>query len=203
MGTCYVIGAGECGRIEIEKHADDFIICADGGLASAEKNGICPDLAVGDFDSLGFVPNGVETVVHPAEKDETDTHLALNVGLERGYKSFVMYGMLGGRLDHTFANLQLLSYLCENGARGKIYGTDFSACAVKNGSLSFPRRKSGMLSVFSLTEESRGVEISGLKYEVSGFMLRSSCPMGVSNEFADRESKISVSDGTLLVIWEN
>lgn len=202
MNTCYIIGAGESDIVKIKKCDGDFVICADGGLKAAQKSGIIPDLIVGDFDSFGSVPSGANVIVHPAEKDETDTHLAINCGLERGFKRFIMYGMLGGRLDHTFANLLLLSYLCENGASGTLIGCGHKVTAVKNSRIDFDEAESGMISVFSLTPESV-VTISGLKYEVDNFTLKSSYPMGVSNEFLGKKSSVTAHDGTLLIIWED
>lgn len=203
MNKCYIIAAGECGKLSFEKKSGDLVICADGGLAYAKASGINPDLVVGDFDSFGSIPKDENIIVHPREKDETDTHLAINCALERGYTDIVMYGMLGGRLDHTYANIQLLSYLCEKGARGVIVGKDYTVTAIKNERLTLEKRNSGMISVFSFTQESRGITISGLKYEVENFTLKSWYPMGVSNEFTGKEAFIEVNDGTLVIISEN
>lgn len=200
MNTCYIIAAGDCRGLDFKKDETDYVICADAGYEYALKYGIKPDLLVGDFDSYGSVPQFESIVVHPCEKDETDTHLAINIGLEKGYKEFSLHGMLGGRLDHTYANIQLLSYLCENGARGTIYG-DSKITAVKNSMIAFGEENKGMISVFSFTPESKGIEISNLKYEVENFTLRSSYPMGVSNEFIGKNARISVKDGTLIIIW--
>ena len=101
--TCYIIGAGTITALPIPN--DAFVICADGGLAAAARFGVTPDLIVGDFDSLGLVPKGENVFVHPSEKDETDSFLALRLGLERGFRRFVFYGCLGGRLDLTLANI--------------------------------------------------------------------------------------------------
>ncbi|MCM1363740.1 MAG: thiamine diphosphokinase [Faecalibacterium sp.] len=202
MGICYIIGAGESDVINIEKRADDFVICADGGADAAERNGITPDLFVGDFDSLGRVPKGENVIVHPTEKDETDSLLAVNCGLERGYKDFIMYGMLGGRLDHTYANIQLLMYLCEKDAIGTLIGCGYKITAIKNSRVDYDETESGMISVFSFIPESRGITISGLKYEVSDFTLKSTFPMAVSNEFLGKKSYIEVKDGALIIMSE-
>ena len=95
----------------------DLVIAADGGYA--HLHGIQADLVVGDFDSLGFIPAGESVVRHPAEKDDTDTMLAVKTGLERGETEFHIYGGMGGRrTDHTVANFQALLYLARRGARG-------------------------------------------------------------------------------------
>ena len=100
--ACTVVGAMEPGPMVL---APGLVIAADGGLAHLKAQGAAPDLTVGDFDSLGYVPDG-NVIRHPPEKDDTDTMLALRLGLERGYDTFVLYGCLGGRMDHAYANFQ-------------------------------------------------------------------------------------------------
>lgn len=196
--TCCIIGAGAVTALPVPQ--DAFVICADGGLSSAERFGITPDLIVGDFDSLGSVPQGRNVIVHPVEKDETDSFLALRLGLERGCDRFVFYGCLGGRLDHTLANIQHLQYLAERGAEGILVGGHETLTVVKNGVLRFPAEQSGGISVFSLSDKSEGVAIKGLHYEAENVTLTNSFPLGVSNRFEGREAEISVKSGVLLVV---
>jgi thiamine pyrophosphokinase len=200
MSVCYIIGAGEVGKIDISKNSGDFIIAADGGYRKFASLGISPDLILGDFDSLGFVPDLPTVKKFPSKKDETDTHLAVLEGLSRGYNEFVIYGGLGGRYDHTFANLQTLTYLAGRGARGYLIGTGEVMTVIKNSSLSLPKRNGGYISVFSLSESAKKVRISGLKYEYSG-ELEFENPLGVSNEFIGKSASVSVENGTLLVVW--
>ncbi len=87
----------------------------DGGFTSLADVGCAPDLAIGDFDSLGYVPEGVEVLVFPPEKDASDMELALGEAVARGADAVEVYGALGGRLDHTLANLQLLASFAEHG----------------------------------------------------------------------------------------
>ena len=84
MGKCYIIGA--CGFNEdIKPEADDFVIAADGGYDALIKKGIKVDCVMGDFDSLGYTPEHKNLVVHPCEKDDTDTALAIEYASERGF----------------------------------------------------------------------------------------------------------------------
>ena len=88
---------------------DDYLLAADGGLTHFEKLDRSPDGILGDFDSLGYVPQGA--VVFPVEKDDTDAMLAVRQGLQMGYREFLLYGSLDGpRLDHTVANFQTLQF---------------------------------------------------------------------------------------------
>ena len=193
MKTCYIIAAGESGKIEIEKGKNDYVICADAGYLKAIECGITPDLVVGDFDSLGRIPELENIEGHPAEKDETDTFLALTCGMERGYGNFMIFGALGGRLDHTFANLQLLKYLCEKNVSCTLVSERETVTAIKNSSFSFPEGERGTVSVFSLSDESKGVFERGFKYTLENAVLTSSFPLGVSNELTGEGGEIALS----------
>ena len=201
---CYIIGAGDVVDPNIKASADDLIICADGGYKYKTLLGRECDIVVGDFDSFGSIPDTDNKVVAPAEKDETDMMLAVMQGLDKGYRNFVILGALGGeRSDHSVANIQLLYYIASKGARGTILHGDEVFTAFKNGTLTLGAELEGYISVFSLTDESRGVTIRNLKYTLENATLYSYMPVGVSNEFMGEKSCISVEDGVLLVVYKN
>ena len=108
---CCIIGACGPGEILVPDRERTLVIAADGGLRYLEEQAITPDLVVGDFDSLGRVPEGGNILRHPVEKDDTDTMLAVKLGLAQGCDTFLLYGCTGGRPDHTYANYQTLGYL--------------------------------------------------------------------------------------------
>lgn len=200
---CYIIGAGDVpDRTDIKPCDGDFIICADGGFRHNTLLGKMCDLVVGDFDSLGENPDFKNKVVLPCEKDFTDMKVAVDEGLMRGYRSFVLFGALGGeRYDHSVANISLLSYICSKGAIAEIRHEDKIFKAFADGEVILPASLKGYISVFSLCDESEGVTIEGLKYEVKDVNLRLDTPLGVSNEFTGKEAKISVKKGRLLVVY--
>lgn len=197
--VCYIIGAWHGEQARISPAADDFVIAADGGYAALTSLGVTPNLVVGDFDSLGYVPQAEEVIQHPVMKDDTDMMLAVKLGLQRGYRNFVMLGSVGGRLDHTLANLQTLLYLAEHDARGVLYGENTVITAVRNDTLTVSG--TGTISVFCLSGEAKGVTEEGLLYSLSDATMVSGYPIGVSNEFLDGPGKISVRDGSLIVLW--
>ena len=109
---CYVVGAMSLSlSLRPCPAPGDYVIAADRGYDSLMAYGVNPDLVVGDFDSLGEVPNHPNVIQLPAEKDDTDMVFALRQGLDLGYRRFVMLGGVGGRLEHTLGNLQLLDWL--------------------------------------------------------------------------------------------
>ncbi len=202
-GICYIIGAGDVFPTDIRAEKEDYIICADGGYKHQCLLGRKADLVVGDFDSFGSIPETKNKIVAPCEKDDTDMTLAVKEGLARGYKSFVLFGALGGeRFDHTVANIQLLSFICSQGARGTVIHNNTVLTAFSNSEAVFSKENKGYVSVFSLCDESRGVNIENMKYSVENFTLTSNNPIGVSNEFIGKESRIAVEDGTLLVVYK-
>ena len=180
---------------------DDYLLAADGGLTHFEKLDRSPDGILGDFDSLGYVPQGA--VVFPVEKDDTDAMLAVRQGLQMGYREFLLYGSLDGpRLDHTVANFQTLQFLADRGATGYLIGNTHIVTVVKNGSIRFPETAAGIISAFCMGADAEGVTIEGLQYTAENALLSAGFPLGVSNHFVGQPAKISVGKGSLLVIWE-
>lgn len=197
MKICYIIGAGELPLLYIKEGG--YVIAADGGLD--RLGDITPDLVVGDFDSAVAEPPK-DAVLLPVEKDVTDMKYAVDLGIEKGFDAFLLYGGTGGRPDHTFANYALLCELAERGKIGYLIGDGFIATAIRNGELEIEGKIGNTLSVFSAGDRAEGVSLSGLKYPLSNHTLTFNTPLGVSNSFAENTAKISVKKGTLLIIWE-
>ena len=198
---CVIFCAAEFDRLARPIPADAWVIAADGGLRHTEKLGITPNEIIGDFDSLGFTPAGSQ--VHPVEKDDTDSMLAVRLGLERGCDRFFLYGAMDGpRLDHTVANFQTLQYLADHGAVGYLVGNTTLVTVVKNGTIRFPAGTEGTISVFCMGPDAQGVTERGLYYSLEDAPLTAGFPLGVSNHFTGAEAEISVKDGSLLVLWD-
>ena len=178
----------------------DLVIAADGGLRHVEALGLKPDVILGDFDSLGYIPQNGQ--VFPVEKDDTDSMLAARRGLELGCDRFIFYGALEGpRPDHALANYQTLQFLADHGARGVLVGTNTMVTVVKNGTLSLPALPEGTVSVFCMGADAHGVSIRGLKYELEQGTLTAGFPLGVSNHFTGQPATVSVERGSLLIFY--
>ncbi|MCI9156875.1 MAG: thiamine diphosphokinase [Lawsonibacter sp.] len=202
--VCYVVGALSLSpSLRPCPAAGDYVIAADRGYDALMAYGVTPDLAVGDFDSLGYTPNHPNVISLPVEKDDTDMLFALRRGLELGYRRFVLLGGVGGRLEHTLANLQLLDWLTLRGAQGFLAGEKTAATCLRDGqAISFPPELSGFLSVFCNSGRAEGVTLEGLKYPLERYTLTGDFPLGVSNEFLGRPAQVSVERGSLLLLWE-
>lgn len=215
MGTeglmrCVIISAGDMCSIEDYKYLDgssfsimedDFVICADGGYSHAQRLNITPNIIVGDMDSYeGALPKDIDFMGFDSVKDDTDTMLAIKLGFERGYKEFVLLGALGGRLDHSFANLQSLCYIIERCGTGYILDSANSITILKNTKSIVKPREGFALSVFSYSDICTGVYLRGLKYPLTNATVTRSFPIGVSNKFTEQVAEVEVMNGTLLVM---
>lgn len=201
MGTCLIFCAAEFDELAEPIGAADFVLAADGGLRHLSKLNITPQGIIGDFDSLGFIPEGAQ--VFPVEKDDTDAMLAARKGLELGFRDFLFYGSLDGpRLDHTIANFQTLQFLADRGAKAYLVGKDYLVTVVKNETISFSAEAEGILSLFCLGPDARGVTLEGLHYPLIDGTLTSGFPLGVSNHFTGKEAAVTVKDGSLLAMWD-
>ena len=201
--VCWIIGAGDFWPPAFTPRPGDFVIAADGGLAYLQRIGTKADLVLGDFDSLGHVPKGENVLTYPPEKDDTDMMLAVKEGLRRSCARFALLGGLGGRLGHTLANVQALMYLSKHGARGLLIGERETVTAVTDGEIRFSSAHTGYISVFCLDAPAKGVTLRGLKYPLEDAVLTSSVALGVSNEFTGAEAVVSVSSGTLVIVWSD
>ncbi len=197
---CYIFGAGNCEGAVITD--DSLVISADGGYEYLKKANIEPDIVMGDFDSLGYIPEGDSVTVFPAVKDKTDMAIAVEKGLSEGADTFVIYGGMGGRFDHTLANIQLLTFIAQKGKKAFLLGEGTVITAVCNGEICFDKKNDGYISVFSHSEKSSGVYISGLKYELDNAEINNTVALGVSNEFTGKNAKIRVENGTLIIVWK-
>ena len=200
MKTCVIFCAAGFDGLLFPIPEGALVIAADGGLRHTDALGLAPDVILGDFDSLGYIP--ADSRVYPVEKDDTDAMLAVRVGLERGCDEFLFYGAMDGpRLDHTIANFQTLGYLATHGARGTLIGRDYIATVLSAESIEFSENAEGILSLFCLGEAAE-VSIEGLKYGLDHGMLTPDFPLGVSNHFEGKPAKITVHRGLVLALWD-
>lgn len=196
--VCHIVCALPQSR-PLPKAPGDLLIAADGGFA--QLAGAKADLVVGDFDSLGYIPEGVAVVRHPVRKDDTDTMLAARIGLERGYRAFILYGGVGGRLDHTVANFQTLAFLRGAGAHAALLGESETITLIRNESLRFRAGLRGTVSAFSYGGAAAGVTEKGLTFPLEEATLTDDNPLGVSNAFTGKAAEICVREGRLLVFY--
>ena len=197
-----LIAAGEY-RNEYQYNPEDYIIAIDGGYDHLIKQGITPDLLIGDLDSLqSQIKPSQQLITLPKEKDDTDSLYALKEAIKRGFKDFELFGFLGNKFNHSLANIQSLMYLKKEGFNGVIYHNNECYELLHNENKTF-LNNIGYISIFSLSDSSI-VTLKGLKYPLENKELTSFYPLGIDNEFiANKKASVEVHQGYVLIIYNN
>ncbi len=184
----------------------DMILAADSGAATALQLGYVPSVVVGDFDSLAALPlqqleaQGSEIIRVVAEKDETDSELAVLTAIEREATAITILGALGGaRFDHTMANVMLLAAF-ESPPMRIVDGP--STCWLLRGpaSSTINGHSGDLLSLIPLTAEASGIRTTNLYYTLRDETLCFGKPRGVSNVLTSDHAEVSLQSGLLLLI---
>ncbi len=197
---CHVVGAGDFSESLLHLAPSDFLIAADAGYEHLAKANIRPHLYIGDGDSLGYNPEGIQAVVLPPVKDDTDIHAALREGLIRGYRHFRIYGALGGkRFSHSLANLQVLAFLAENNAEGILIDEHYLVYYLTRGIHTF-NFTDGYFSLFDFSGTGI-ISVTGAKYPLEQATLPPSLTLGISNEGTKR-TVIQIHEGAFYLIRE-
>ncbi len=204
---CYIFSAAEIKNYDFINGYDlknGFVICADGGYKHVEKLGLIPDVWLGDGDSLEKTEiSSKEKIVFPARKDKTDTELAVDVALSRGYRDIVIFGGLGGRIDHEYANFCVLKKICDAGANAVLVDEKNEIFIQKQGFDVYPSDKK-YISFFPFAGDVEGFSVDGLRYGASNIKLECSKAQASSNCFDDeKKATVSFESGYLLVIRSN
>lgn len=194
---CSIICGAPSGALP--EKPEGLIICADRGLDHALAAGLVPDIVVGDFDSADSQPpEGVRVIRTVPEKDDTDTILACEVAIDEGCDEIRLYCALGGRTDHTIANIQTMEMMRRRGVNVTIVGEGERIYLAHEREVAIPKFR-GYVSVFSYGEDCTVSEY-GMKYGLVRYRLDNSYPLGVSNEVAEDVGRIIVHAGTALII---
>ncbi|MDD2217345.1 MAG: thiamine diphosphokinase [Eubacteriales bacterium] len=203
MKKCAIITSYIEGNLKelLPEHENCFIIAADGGVKHAADYDIPLDLIIGDFDSYkGELPTGVPVIKVPTEKDDTDSGISVSYAIDNGFNDIIIIGGIGGRLDHTIANLQIMGGASLKGVNIEMRSKGNFVRALNNGTITLESCSNCSFSIFSLTDCCEGVNIKNSRYDLKNHTLTASFPLGCSNEFAAESVEISVEKGILLII---
>lgn len=208
MGTlktrCVIIGGGDCSADFLKEHINlenDYIICADSGFDYAVSAGLTPDLLIGDFDSISAVPDGLNVITLPVEKDVTDCVAAYNEGVKAGFKSFVLFGGTGGRFEHTFANISLMANASKSNISFEIIDEKHIFRSISNSSIKIKHKENQQISVFAYAGRAFGVILKGFHYPLWDYTLDPfNAALGTSNDIIEEFGEISVRSGTLVIV---
>lgn len=199
----FVFGGGEIFSEYIEERpADgDLVISADSGYRNARLMGVKTDILVGDFDSLGDIPDDIGEVVQvPREKNSTDTQIAVDVALERGADEIVIVASTGGRCDHALSSLSILEYLWDKRKPAYIVNGQNRVRFLRDSGVILIRSQYKYFSVITLDKIAKKVSIEGAKYPLKNANVERGVQFAVSNEIVKNAALISVRRGSVYVV---
>lgn len=189
----------------------DTIIGVDGGAIRLLDQGITPDIAIGDFDTIGeegiqrLQQAGVRMEQFPSHKDLTDTEIAIEVAVGLKPDEIILYGALGSRMDHTLANLQLLYKAQQAGVWMRIESMHNRIMLLSE---RFPhavisRDHFRFMSLLPMSSQVTGITLEGFLYPLKEATIEIGMALGVSNEFLQETGTITLRKGNLFVMLTN
>ena len=201
----YTGGKIDANNINELPESEDIIIAADSGYKNAKLMGARPTVLLGDFDSLPReelreAAKGAEVITVPAEKDFTDTQLAVKTALEKGANEIIIIGGLDGRLDHTLSNLAILEDMHSKNVRAFIADGNNRVRYLENDSIIIMRSGYKYISLLAKSEKVKGVTLEGCKYPLKNAILTRSYQYAVSNEIEGNCAFIAVKKGGIFIV---
>lgn len=196
----YTGGTIDPSSITEKPKKDDLIIAADSGYRNAKALGVTPALLLGDFDSIDALPDQIERLQVPAEKDFTDTQLAVDTAIKKGADEIVIIGGLSGRLDHTLSNLAILEDLSQRKIIAHLTDGKNRVRYLNSTSTLIAKSDFRYLSLLTLSEKAKGVCVEGCKYPLKNATLNRNFQYAVSNEITGNCALISVRKGGVYVV---
>ncbi len=183
-----------------------LVIAADGGAEALVALGIQPHVLVGDFDSVSVATRahveeaGAEVIALRADKDWTDTEVALRLAVERGSTTVTVFGALAGpRLDHLLGNLLLLTAPWLEGCDVRLLD-ERHEIFLAHGDGSIAGLPGDLVSLLALSQVVEDVETEGLMYPLDHEPLYQGATRGVSNELVAERAHVRHGAGELLII---
>jgi thiamine pyrophosphokinase len=183
---------------------NDLIIAIDGGFKRCLELNLSPHILIGDLDSLDAalldkILPGCEKIIHPAQKDETDTQLAVQYCVEHKVPEIFVCNDLGGRFDHSLALVQNLLQAHRNGLKASIVSSS-QILQILDSRHTFTYPVNTIISLISITEKTDFISSKGLAYPLNNLTLYNWQSRGISNHSTESIQTIEIAEGTALAI---
>lgn len=188
------------------------VIAVDGGLDVALAAGLRPSRLIGDLDSISSsglawaAANQIPVERHPADKDDTDTALALGWFVTSGLADHADLVLLAAgqseRLDHVLGTIGALGASPLRVARSITAHIGSAVVMVLHPGSTRTRAvcHGSTVSLLALHGSCDGVSIAGTKWELLDAMLPAASTLGISNVAIEDTIVVTVAEGVLTVI---
>ncbi|WP_053219710.1 thiamine diphosphokinase [Virgibacillus senegalensis] len=204
-----IVGGGPPGYVpDLTDYREvDYWIGADRGAVTLVQQGIVPDLAIGDFDSVmkgemkEIRAHSREVKTFPPEKDETDLDLAVMEAIKLGFTSIYFFGVTGGRVDHSLANVQQLYKLRNRGIHGTIIDKGNQISLALPGDHQVGKDEVyTYISFLPFSSNVTGLSLRNFYYPLEDAKLEWGSTLCISNHLLSEIGTFSFREGILMVI---
>ena len=183
-----------------------LVLAANGGALHCLRLKIAPAFVIGDLDSLDesdrqtLEAGGTEFITHPPDKDQTDLELALLAAVARGAMEITVLGAIGGRMDMTLANLQLLALPELSGIQVEVWHSDQIASIIRPPGGPIEGGIGDGISLIPIGGKVPEITTRGLQYALNGETLELGPSRGVSNVIGGPDPRVELGSGLLLIV---
>lgn len=186
---------------------EDYIVAVDSGAGYLKSMNIVPDIYIGDLDSIDtetledLKSKKVKIDVYPSHKNSTDSQIAVEKMIEKGYNNIIMLAATGNRADHMTGNIFLLELMLQQNVSGMICDEHNQILLMDDKNNHIEITCDGYFSVVPLSSIVEGITYKNAKYPLYEKTILRGDTLGISNEafHKDEMVEISISRGTLLV----
>lgn len=181
------------------------IIGADRGALWLLKNGVAPDLAIGDFDSVTELERrkihklSKKFIRFSSDKDKTDLEIAVDEAVKLRPNDVHIYGALGNRFDHSIGAIQMLLRLASYNINGEIVD-NFNKIHIVRHTESVNKDKGFPYISFLPFGLDAVITLKGFVYDVVKKTLHAESSLGISNEIKENAASVTVHKGAVLVV---
>lgn len=186
-----------------------LLVALDGGGQPLYDLGYLPDVVLGDFDSLEpqyqeyFTGQGVRLLTYRRDKDWTDLEIGMELAAEQAMTELLIFGGLGGRLDHTLANLSLLYKAKLNKTKMLLVGQEQLVTMLAPGErVTINPFTGGHFSLLPYSSALSGVMVTGAQYPLHAATIELGSTRGVHNEFLTTPVEVGIQTGYMLLVVE-
>lgn len=181
----------------------DTVVAVDSGVDALYEIGITPDLCIGDFDSANMVivKQMPHVITLPVQKDETDTHAALNYVYQKENIDVTLFVSMSGRADQQFGLLSLYYNFVKQGCHLEMLTDQGKIQMLLPGDYVFQRNNEKYVSCFAYGEDVENLTITGALYPLKNTQLQVGSDLCCSNEFLSSTIELAFTKGTLLVYF--
>lgn len=206
MSKCVIVGGvriNDTAKVKSYINESDFVIACDSGIETVKELSIRPNLIVGDFDSCEKPDTDIETITLPVAKDDTDTMFAAKEAVKRGFDEVVFLGVIGERIDHTLANVYILSYLDKQAVKGLIVDDYSESLIIGQNSVNVGQISDNYsyFSLICLEGEVDGVTIKNAKFPLENGTITPNHQYATSNEvLPGKVAEVTIEKGSALLV---